>query len=72
MSNSDTLHSLKFEKTLDKNDYGLIISEEGYLKGIWVPDHLWDNPFPAALVELCIKNYGVDPNEPDPQPRNLH
>lgn len=72
MSNSGTDHSLKFEKTLERNDYGLIISQEGYLKGIWVPDHLWDEPFPPALTELCIRNYGVDPNEPEPQQNSLH
>lgn len=55
-------HSLKFERTLHDNDYGLIISETGNLKGIWVPDHLWADPFPHSIVTICLENYGINPN----------
>lgn len=57
-----TEHDLKFEQTLEKNDYGLIVSEEGLLKGIWVPEHLSDEPYPLGLVNLCIHSFGFDPN----------
>jgi|AntRauTorcE11897_2_1112592.scaffolds.fasta_scaffold76682_1 hypothetical protein len=74
MSNSNVKHSLRFPQALGSTDYGLIISQEGYLKGIWVPDHLYDEPVPTPLAELCIRNYGVDPNAPEPQAtlRNIH
>lgn len=74
MSNSTVAHSLKFESTLEDNDYGLILSQEGALKGIWVPDHLWNEPIPYPLVKICIENYGVDPNDPEINisPSSLH
>jgi len=73
MSNSKN-HSLKFEKALESNDYGLIIGEEGELKGIWVPDHLYDEPVPEALAQLCMMNYGINPNGQNPMvvSTNLH
>lgn len=74
MSESSERHSLKFERTLEDNDYGLILSQTGMLKGIWVPDHLWNEPFPPSIVQICLDNYGFDPNtSEDEQPeRNLH
>lgn len=75
MNDSKTRHSLKFERTLEDNDYGLIISPTGNLKGIWVPDHLWGEPFPHGIVQICLENYGVNPNhaeEAQPAPRQLH
>lgn len=65
MNDSNTRHSLKFERTLENDDYGLIISPTGHLKGIWVPDHLRDQPFPHGIVQMCLENYGVNPNHSD-------
>lgn len=75
MSKSAEKYSLKFERTLEDNDYGLIISQTGSLKGIWVPDHLWDEPFPMSIVKICIENYGINPNDADEElvtSRKLH
>jgi hypothetical protein len=74
MSNSKLTHSLKFEKTLESNDYGLIIAEDGALKGIWVPDHLWSAPLPCSIVKICIEHYGINPNNCGDQtlPQKLH
>jgi len=71
MSNAAT-HSLKFERTLEDTDYGLIISQTGKLKGIWVPDHLWDRPIPTGLCVICREFYGIDPNNNDTACNNLH
>lgn len=74
MSEVNERHSLKFERTLEDNDYGLIISQGGMLKGIWVPDHLWNEPFPVSIVKICLENYGFNPNdnEDESPARNLH
>jgi len=77
MNEQKTAHSLKFEKALEDNDYGLILGADGSLKGIWVPDHLWDEPFPLAITALCKAFYGIDPNDsnedvPESSSNKLH
>jgi len=54
---------LKFEDALGERDYGLIISEEGKLKGIWIPEGQDDEEIPDAVVEICKMFFGIDPNE---------
>lgn len=61
-------HQLKFEETLEDNDYGLIISEDGLLKGIWVAEHLQDKPYPLPLEIMCRTHFGIEINEPDAGP----
>lgn len=54
---------LEFEDALGERDYGLIISEEGKLKGIWIPEGQDDEEIPDAVVEICKMFFGIDPNE---------
>jgi hypothetical protein len=53
---------LEFGEALDERDFGLIISEEGQLKGIWIPEGQDDDPIPEVIVELCKQFFGIDPN----------
>lgn len=53
---------IEFGEALGEKDFGLIISEEGALKGIWIPDGQDDDPIPDVIVELCQKFFGIDPN----------
>ena len=53
---------LEFGDALDERDYGLIISEEGKLKGIWIPEGQDDDEIPEVIVELCKALFGIDPN----------
>lgn len=54
---------LEFEDALGERDYGLIISEKGKLKGIWIPEGQDDEEIPEAVVEICKMFFGIDPNE---------
>jgi hypothetical protein len=52
-----------FSKTLEEDDYGIIIGKDGVIKGIWVPHHLEnEKEIPATIAEICEINFGVDPN----------
>jgi hypothetical protein len=52
-----------FEDTLEDDDFGLIISKDGFLKGIWIPEGCGDEPVPDSIVELLQKFWGIDPNK---------
>jgi len=53
---------LEFKQSLSETDYGLIVSSEGALKGIWIPVGQEDADIPDAIVSLCIARFGIDPN----------
>ena len=54
------------EENLESDDYGLIVSKEGILKGIWIPDSAEDkDTFPHEIAQLCIDHFGLDPNGED-------
>ena len=53
-----------FEDSLEEDDYGIIISPDGKIKGIWIPKHLEDeDEIPATLSRLIYEYFGVDPND---------
>ena len=52
-----------FEETLEDEDFGLIISKDGFLKGIWIPESSGDEPVPDSIVQLLQKFWGIDPNK---------
>ena len=52
-----------FEDSLDEDDWGLIISKDGKLKGMFVPDGCDDDEVPDVIIELCKHYFGVDPTE---------
>jgi len=55
-----------FEENLESDDYGLIVSKDGELKGIWIPDTAEDKDiFPQGIAQLCIDHFGLDPNGED-------
>jgi len=54
---------LEFGDALDERDYGLIISEYGELKGIWIPEGQDDDEVPSVIVNICKIFFGIDPNE---------
>jgi hypothetical protein len=59
-------HKLTLQDTLENDDYGLIVSKNGELKGIWIPESVSDKDnFPEEIAELCIQTFGLDPNAED-------
>lgn len=60
-------NSISFDEALDDRDFGLIISEDGRLKGIWIPDGQDDEEIPEVIVKLCTTFFGIDPNNDNQQ-----
>ena len=53
-----------FSETLEEDDYGLIVSKDGMIKGIWVPESMEGlDELPFNLASLCETYFGVDPND---------
>tara|TARA_B100000925_G_C21955117_1_gene450805 strand:+ start:472 stop:675 length:204 start_codon:yes stop_codon:yes gene_type:complete len=54
--------TIQFEESLGKDDYGLIISKEGELKGLWMPES--ENEalefIPESIVRILEGVYGMD------------
>jgi len=55
--------AVTFEDSLDDDDWGLIIGNDGSLKGLFIPDGKDDDEVPEAIIEICIKFFGIDPTE---------
>ena len=49
-----------FEEALEEDDWGLIISSEGKLKGLFIPDGKDEDEVPAEILVLCRKYFGID------------
>lgn len=51
-----------FEDALDEDDYGLIISSTGELKGIFIPEQVkdQDNYIPESVVKIVSNALGVN------------
>jgi hypothetical protein len=63
MSNHKRSAQVSFDDALTKDDYGLIISKDGQLKGVWIPDGADDaDQIPQAVAELCMQYFSLDPN----------
>jgi len=54
---------ITFEESLDEDDWGLIISAKGELKGLFIPDGKDEDEVPNKIVELCIQYFGIDVTE---------
>ncbi len=52
-----------FEETLEDDDWGLIIDSNGRLKGLFIPDGFGEEEIPDAVIQLCIQQFGIDPEE---------
>ena len=63
MSNHKREARVNFDDALSEDDYGLIISKDGDLKGIWIPDGADDRTeIPEAVAALCRQYFRLDPN----------
>ncbi len=74
MSNHKRSAQVSFDDSLTKDDYGLIVSKDGELKGIFIPDGADDaDEIPESIVALCSRYFNINPNakEHEDQPR-LH
>lgn len=63
---------LGFEHSLDDNDYGIVVSPEGRVRGIWIPTSHEDKAVPRAVADLCVVNFGIDPNTDDNTSQTVH
>lgn len=52
-----------FEETLEDDDWGLIVDNNGRLKGLFIPDGYEEDDIPDAVIQLCIQQFGIDPEE---------
>jgi hypothetical protein len=61
-----------FAESLDDNDYGVIITKTGRIKGVWIPNVREDQPIPQSVVHFCVANFGIDPNNDDYVSQTVH
>lgn len=60
MEGTTMKRSIEFEEALEDDDWGLIISSDGKLKGLFIPDGKDEDEVPEAIVVLCQKYFGLD------------
>ena len=51
---------IEFEDALEDDDWGLIISASGELKGLFIPDGKEEEDVPQTIVEMCTRIFGID------------
>tara|TARA_B110000240_G_scaffold163398_1_gene183336 strand:- start:246 stop:461 length:216 start_codon:yes stop_codon:yes gene_type:complete len=71
MSDQKTKHTTTFDDALDDDDFGLIVSSKGELKGIWMPEGKDEEEVPEGITDMLMRYWGVDPNSPE-QTATLH
>ena len=54
---------ITFEEALEDDDWGLIIDKTGKLKGLFIPDGADGDDVPESIIQLCVTNFGIDPEE---------
>jgi len=54
---------ITFEESLEDDDWGLIVSNTGELKGLFIPDGKDEDDVPEAIVKLCAAYFGVSEEE---------
>jgi hypothetical protein len=52
--------TIEFEEALNDDDWGLIISNDGKLKGLFIPDGKDEEEVPLEILMLCKKHFGID------------
>ena len=56
-----TKKKLSFEDSLEDTDYGLIISADGQLKGMFMPEQKEEVDYvPEKIVQILHQVYGMD------------
>jgi hypothetical protein len=66
------IETTKFETSLDDGDWGLIISAEGDLKGLFIPEGSDEDQVPESIVHICEQYFGVDLSQDDNNKPLLH
>jgi len=54
---------ITFEDSLEDTDWGLIIGKDGTLKGMFIPEGEDEADVPQAIIDICVKFFGIDPTE---------
>jgi hypothetical protein len=54
---------ITFEEALADDDWGLIIGEDGSLKGLFIPHGANEDDVPECIIRLCVTQFGIDPEE---------
>ena len=62
---------IAFEDALEDDDWGLIISSSGELKGLFIPDGKEEEDVPESIVNMCVRVFGIDVTQ-DYQQSTLH
>ena len=62
---------IPFEDALEEDDWGLIISSNGELKGLFIPEGKEEEDVPETIVEMCTKIFGIDVTQ-DYQENTIH
>ena len=64
-------NTIEFEDALEDDDWGLIISSEGELKGLFIPEGKEEDDVPENIVNMCVRVFGIDVTA-DYQENTLH
>ena len=54
---------ITFEDALEDDDWGIIISKNGKLKGMFIPEGEEETEVPQVIVQMCKDYFGVDVTE---------
>jgi len=63
MDNEHNHDFLGLEETLEEDDYALIMSKDGRLKGIWIPSGSEEDEVPNAITDVIKHFWDVDAND---------
>jgi len=55
--------TIELEEALEEDDWGLIISSDGKLKGLFIPDGKDEDLVPQSIIQICEKYFGIDVTE---------
>lgn len=60
-----TTKTIEFEDALTDDDWGLIISSDGKLKGLFIPEGKEEDDVPVEIVSMCSKIFGINVTSPE-------
>jgi hypothetical protein len=63
MDNEHNHDFLGLEDTLEEEDYAIIMSKDGTLKGIWIPSGSEEDEVPNAITDVIKHFWNVDAND---------
>ena len=52
-----------FEEALEDDDWGIIIGNDGSLKGMFIPEGSVDDTVPDVIIKMCKEYFGIDPTK---------